>query len=193
MNRTILGVGRALMARVDALSTAVAASAEDPKVQAALQASVASAQQTAQTAQTAATTASQAAAQALANTATLEQTVAALNRLSEAYVAAVKVSQDDRAALHTQLDALALRKTTIALGRAATPALILGASADVTVTLTRAMPNTTYEVDVLPVAALLGKATITAKSRTTTTVTLTVKAAAVLVAGSLDVVAWHHG
>lgn len=193
MIRSIFGMSKQLQAQVDALSTMVAATSNDPKTQAALQASVETAQQTAQTAQTAASTAQQAAAQAIANTATLADTVAALNKLSEAYVTAVKASQEDRTALHAQLDALTARKTTIALGRAATPALILGQSTDVVVTLTRPMPSTTYSVDVLPVAALLGKPSITVKAQTTTTVTLTIKATLALAAGSLDLIAWAHG
>lgn len=193
MIRSIFGMSKQLQAKVDALSNMVATTSPDPKVQAALQASVESAQQTAQTAQTAATTAQQAAQLALTNTATLADTVAALNKLSTDYATAVAASRDDRAALHAAIDALTARKTTIALGRAATPALILGAAQDVVVPLTRTMPNTTYQVDVLPVAALLGKPTITVKAQTITTVTLTVKATLALAAGSVDLIAWSHG
>ncbi len=62
-----------------------------------------------------------------------------------------------------------------AYGQATLPAVALGATADVVVTLSRAMPTSTYNVDVLRPDISIGKATIAVKSKTTTTVTLSIK------------------
>jgi hypothetical protein len=72
----------------------------------------------------------------------------------------------------------------IATGIAKLPALLALGSTDVTITLTRAMPTTTYTVDLMPSSALLGAATYTVQARTTTTVTVRVAASLALSLGS---------
>jgi hypothetical protein len=131
--------------------------------------------------------AAQAAASAVGAVTTLQLT-------AEDYTKRVTESAKDRADLHTQLDQVAARKVTQAVGRVATPVLLLGATQDLVVPLSRPMPNTTYEVDLLPALALLGKATFTVKAKTTTNVTVTLKAAVALTTtGSADLFAWYYG
>lgn len=72
----------------------------------------------------------------------------------------------------------------IATGIAKLPALLALGTTDITVTLTRAMANTTYTVDLMPSSALLGSATYTVQTKTTTTVTIRVTATLALSVGS---------
>lgn len=82
----------------------------------------------------------------------------------------------------------------IASGQAKTAALLaLGTSADLVVTLSRAMPTTTYAVEIIPISTGLipGAASIAGKSQTKTTVTLTVTATLAVAASSIvSVLAW---
>lgn len=117
-----------------------------------------------------------------------------LQALSDDYTKRVAESTKDRADLHTQLDQLAAKRVTQAVGRVATPVLLLGATQDLVVPLSRTMPTTTYEVEVLPALALLGKAGFTVKAKTTTSVTVTLKATVALAStGSADLFAWYYG
>lgn len=77
---------------------------------------------------------------------------------------------------------------TIAIGTGRlNAALLLGGSADVTVTLSRTMPNTTYQVGVAPTAGM----TLVVKTKTTTTITVTVSAGLALAVGAtFSVIAW---
>jgi len=193
MRRSIFGASAAMVRQL-----AATVAADQPAAQqAATAANIATT--AAQQATAAATAAGQLAAQALANNATLADTVAALNRLSQDYVTAVKASADDRAVLHKQLDAQALAITAlqgrkVAIGRAAnvvTPALVLNGTADVTVALSRTMPGVDYDVEIAPALALLGKVTLTVKTRTATTVVVTVKATVAVSASSIDVTAYQ--
>ena len=79
-----------------------------------------------------------------------------------------------------------------AVGSARTPiALALGAHVDVGVDLDRAMPDAEYEVSVTPTGALIGGATLSVRSRTTTTVTVRVTALLLLATDqSFSVFAW---
>jgi hypothetical protein len=78
--------------------------------------------------------------------------------------------------------------TNIAVGTGRlTTALILGGTVDVTVTLSRTMPNTTYTVGIAPTTGM----SFTVKTRTTTTVTVTVGAALALTVGAtFQLIAW---
>ncbi len=77
---------------------------------------------------------------------------------------------------------------TIAIGTGRfTAALILGGTVDITVTLSRTMPNTTYNVDIAPTPGM----TFTVKTRTATTVTITVTATLALAIGAtFTLTAW---
>ena len=186
MRRTIIGASVDMVRKL-----AATVAADQPAAQQATTAAN-TATQAAQQAQQAATAAGQLAAQAVANNATLAETVAALNKLSQDYVTAVKASQDDRADLRRQLVALQARK--VVLGRAAnvvTPAVVLNGTADVTVALSRTMPGVDYDVEIAPALALLGKVTLTVKTRTTTAVVVTVKATVAITASSIDVTAYQ--
>jgi hypothetical protein len=68
-----------------------------------------------------------------------------------------------------------------------TAALILGGTVDVTVTLSRTMPTTTYTVGIAPTNGM----TFTIKTKTTTTVTVTIGAALALAVGAtFQLIAW---
>jgi len=68
--------------------------------------------------------------------------------------------------------------TGLRVGTATTPALLLGASADVDITWSSPMPSTSYHVSIAPATGLIGKATVALKvnSQTTTGITVTVTA-----------------
>lgn len=78
----------------------------------------------------------------------------------------------------------------LATGTLAVPGLALGASADLTVPLSRAMPNTNYNVDVIPAAALLSSMTWTVKTKNLNSVVINVKAGLLVSTGaSITVIA----
>ncbi len=78
----------------------------------------------------------------------------------------------------------------IASGSVATPALLLGAATDVTVNLSRAMPDTNYLVEVFPAQAILGGVQTTVKTKNLSSVVVTVKANLLaLAAGMISVIA----
>ncbi|TDB83437.1 hypothetical protein E1091_18230 [Micromonospora fluostatini] len=70
------------------------------------------------------------------------------------------------------------------------PALILGASADITATWRTPMPNATYAVDWAIPASLLGRITVALKTQTTTGAVLTVTAGLAVASANLTVLAW---
>lgn len=186
MRRTIIGASVDMVRKL-----AATVAADQPAAQQATTAAN-TATQAAQAAQQAAATASQQAQQALSNNATLTQTVDALNKLSTDYVTAVKASQDDRADLRRLITALQARKVVIARGQVTTPVLALGASADIPVALSRAPGTTDYDVEAIVAPALLGKVTVTVKSKTAAgLVTVTLKATIAITASSIDVTAYQ--
>jgi hypothetical protein len=141
------------------------------------------------TATTAATTASSAATvatSAVQSTASLSDVV---SRLDAAQVAADGVHgalQQRDSELQAAIDGLASRVKTIALGYGQlTSLLALGASVDLTLTLSHDMGSTTYNVETSSFPA----ATITTKTRTRTSVTVTIKAAALALAVGTPIIA----
>lgn len=168
--------------------------ATDPKLSAMVQTLKETVQQTTASDSHAVAQIGQKADNAAAAAAAASQGVVTLQQLSDDYAKQVAASVKDRAALHEQLDQVAARKPTQAVGRVATPLLALGASQDLVVPLSRPLPAATYDVDVLLATALLGKATAMVKERTKTSVTVTFKATLALTAtASVDVYALHYG
>lgn len=76
-----------------------------------------------------------------------------------------------------------------AVGIAATPAIALLQSTDITIELSREMPDTDYTLELSRSQGLLTAGAVTYKSRTKTTVTYTLRAVVALGAGSLVVLA----
>jgi hypothetical protein len=77
------------------------------------------------------------------------------------------------------------------IGLGTVPALLVGASADVTVTWDTPMPSATYSWSASP-GALVGRGTVTFKSKDAASITFTVKSTALIIsAGTIfAVVAW---
>lgn len=92
------------------------------------------------------------------------------------------------AALETKIAALEAAKV-FAVGIAATPSLALLATQDVTIELSREMPDTNYTLDLSRSQGLLTAGAVTYKSKTRTSATYTLRAVVALGAGSLVVLA----
>ena len=75
--------------------------------------------------------------------------------------------------------------------RAATTALVLNASAAVSIVWTTPMPTADYQVEVSPDPALLGKVTWTISNKTTAGVTVNITAGLAVSASVLDVTAYQ--
>lgn len=91
-------------------------------------------------------------------------------------------------ALETKVRDLEAAKV-FAVGIAATPGLALLQTQDVTIELSRAMPDTNYTLDLSRSQGLLTAGAVTFKTKTTNTVTYTLRAVVALGAGSLIVLA----
>lgn len=129
-----------------------------------------------------------------------------LNTVAATASSAINNSAVDRAAIHTQLNALTARLNTAetaltslaavangdGFGSAPVPTLsLLNATTDITVTLNHDMPSATYTTAVVLSPNLAGKFTATVKTKTKNTVVVTVTAS-LLAAGSgtVAVIAW---
>lgn len=114
--------------------------------------------------------------------------MAKLTALEEAQTAAAKRMSD----LENRIAALEARAILLSRGLATTPTLALGAKADVTIQLSRALPSAVFDVEIVLAPALVGKMTATVKSKTATAVVVTLTATvAVTVAGTVDVTAYR--
>lgn len=135
-------------------------------------------------ANTATSTASTAASTASTAAASSSSAVASLDALNQA-IAAGNVTHQG---FQTAIDALQSRVQTIGLGYATLTALLaLNGQTDLTLTLSRDMGRTDYNVEPGSVPG----ATLTVKSKTRTTVVVTVKAGLALAVGTpVIAVAW---
>lgn len=79
---------------------------------------------------------------------------------------------------------------SIGFGLAATPVLALLATTDITVTLSRQMPDTVYTVELARTGSITADM-LTVKAKTRTTVTYTLKAAVALGAAVIGVIAYY--
>ncbi|GAA1909293.1 hypothetical protein GCM10009737_08160 [Nocardioides lentus] len=130
--------------------------------------------------------------------------VESLTELAEQVLAAKTASEEDRAALHRTsdqhtedlaglhraLDAITGRVNRTAIGLRGSVALAVNTPVPITVSLSRPMPTTDYEVTFAHSVATAGQLTYTDIVRTKTTVTVKVTASALITAGTFSVLAW---
>jgi hypothetical protein len=132
--------------------------------------------------------------QASTDAATAKADYTTLSALAATVETRTKTSEDDRAALHAQLNELAARRSAdnLAIGARPVTALVLNGNTTITIPLSRTMPNDQYQVAFAHSAvAALSSVTFTNVVKTTTTVTVKINSVGLaIVAGTLICVAW---
>lgn len=132
--------------------------------------------------------------QASSDAATAKADYTSLSALAATVETRTQASETDRASLHTQLDALAARRSAdnLAIGARPITALVLNGNTTITIPLSRTMPNDQYQVAFAHSAvAALSSVTFTNVVKTTTSVTVKVNSVGLaIVAGTLICVAW---
>lgn len=117
-----------------------------------------------------------------------------LESLADTVETRTTASEQDRAALHVQVDTLLARRSAdnLAIGARAITALVLNGNVTLSIPLSRVMPNTSYDVAFAHSAvAALANVSYTNVVKTTTSVTVKVNSVGLaIVAGTLICVAW---